>query len=67
MIDAAALARLRDVEQSLISDCMMRLGLWGWMDNVHPIQRTQRRAAKAFQRCGNQRKKFAGATTMPQT
>ncbi len=45
MIDAAALARLRDVEQSLISDCMMRLGLWGWMDNVHPIQRTQRRAA----------------------
>ena len=44
MIENTALARLQAVEPNLISDCMMRLGICGWMDNVHPIQRSERRA-----------------------
>jgi len=45
MIDDRSLARLRDADASLISDCMMRLGLHGWMDHVRPIQPGPRRMA----------------------
>ena len=38
MIDDKHLARLRAVEAGMISDCMMRLGLSGWMDGLRPIQ-----------------------------
>ena len=44
MLDQTTLDRLRNVEPSLISDCMMRLGLAGWMDGVRPMQSTHRRA-----------------------
>ena len=44
MIGKAALERLRSVEAGMISDCMMRLGLAGWMDGVRPVQPGLRRA-----------------------
>ncbi len=44
MIGKAALDRLRSVEAGMISDCMMRLGLSGWMDGVRPVQPGMRRA-----------------------
>jgi 4-hydroxy-4-methyl-2-oxoglutarate aldolase len=44
MIGKAALERLRSVEAGMISDCMMRLGLAGWMDGVRPVQTGLRRA-----------------------
>jgi len=44
MIGKAALERLRGVEVGMISDCMMRLGLSGWMDGVRPVQQGLRRA-----------------------
>ena len=44
MISKAALERLRGVEAGMISDCMMRLGLAGWMDGVRPVQPGLRRA-----------------------
>jgi len=44
MISKAALDRLRSVEAGMISDCMMRLGLAGWMDGVRPVQSGLRRA-----------------------
>jgi regulator of RNase E activity RraA len=44
MIGKAALDRLRSVESGMISDCMMRLGLSGWMDGVRPVQAGLRRA-----------------------
>src|SRR5689334_7741135 len=44
MIGKAALDRLRGVEAGMISDCMMRLGLSGWMDGVRPVQPGMRRA-----------------------
>jgi len=44
MIGKAALERLRSVEPGMISDCMMRLGLAGWMDGVRPVQPGLRRA-----------------------
>lgn len=44
MIGKAALDRLRSVEAGMISDCMMRLGLAGWMDGVRPVQAGLRRA-----------------------
>jgi regulator of RNase E activity RraA len=45
MTGKAALDRLRGVEVGMISDCMMRLGLAGWMDGVRPVQPGLRRAA----------------------
>lgn len=44
MIEANDLQRLRSVESGMISDCMMRLGLSGWMDGLRPIQGGERRA-----------------------
>ena len=44
MIGKAALDRLKSVEAGMISDCMMRLGLSGWMDGVRPVQPGLRRA-----------------------
>ena len=44
MIGKAALDRLRSVEAGMVSDCMMRLGLSGWMDGVRPVQPGLRRA-----------------------
>jgi regulator of RNase E activity RraA len=44
MIGKAALDRLKSVEAGMISDCMMRLGLSGWMDGVRPVQAGLRRA-----------------------
>ena len=44
MIGETALERLRSVEAGMISDCMMRLGLAGWMDGVRPVQPGLRRA-----------------------
>jgi regulator of RNase E activity RraA len=44
MIGKASLDRLRSVEAGMISDCMMRLGLSGWMDGVRPVQPGLRRA-----------------------
>jgi regulator of RNase E activity RraA len=44
MIGKAALDRLRSVESGMVSDCMMRLGLSGWMDGVRPVQPGLRRA-----------------------
>ena len=44
MISKTALERLRGVEAGMISDCMMRLGLAGWMDGVRPVQPGLRRA-----------------------
>jgi 4-hydroxy-4-methyl-2-oxoglutarate aldolase len=44
MIEKSQLDRLRSVEASLISDCMVRLGLAGWMDGVRPVQSGLRRA-----------------------
>jgi 4-hydroxy-4-methyl-2-oxoglutarate aldolase len=44
MIEQAALERLRGAESGMISDCMLRLGLSGWMDNVRPVQPGLRRA-----------------------
>lgn len=45
MIDDASLDALRNADASLVSDCMMRLGLHGWMDDVRPVQRGPRRMA----------------------
>ncbi len=44
MVGQAALDRLRSVEAGMISDCMMRLGIAGWMDGVRPVQSGLRRA-----------------------
>ena len=44
MVGKAALDRLKGVEAGMISDCMMRLGLSGWMDGVRPVQSGLRRA-----------------------
>jgi 4-hydroxy-4-methyl-2-oxoglutarate aldolase len=44
MPEKSAFDRLRNVEAGLISDCMMRLGLAGWMDGVRPMQSGNRRA-----------------------
>jgi regulator of RNase E activity RraA len=44
MLEQSALDRLRNVEAGMISDCMMRLGLAGWMDGVRPFQSGNRRA-----------------------
>jgi 4-hydroxy-4-methyl-2-oxoglutarate aldolase len=44
MIESKALERLRSVESGMISDCMMRLGLSGWMDGLRPVQSGERRA-----------------------
>jgi regulator of RNase E activity RraA len=44
MIGKAALDRMASVEAGMISDCMMRLGLSGWMDGVRPVQAGLRRA-----------------------
>jgi hypothetical protein len=44
MIEKSQFDRLRSVEASLISDCMVRLGLEGWMDGVRPVQSGLRRA-----------------------
>ncbi|MFO1313233.1 MAG: RraA family protein [Burkholderiales bacterium] len=44
MVAKAALDRLRSVEAGMISDCMMRLGIAGWMDGVRPVQPGLRRA-----------------------
>ena len=33
----AALKRLAGVDQGMISDCMIRLGLDGWMDGLHAV------------------------------
>ena len=44
MVAKAALDRLRNVEAGMISDCMMRLGIAGWMDGVRPVQSGLRRA-----------------------
>ena len=44
MIEAKHLERLRSVESGMISDCMMRLGLSGWMDGLRPIQSGECRA-----------------------
>jgi len=44
MIPKESLDRLRSVEAGMISDCMMRLGLSGWMDGVRPVQPGLRRA-----------------------
>jgi 4-hydroxy-4-methyl-2-oxoglutarate aldolase len=38
MIEAKDLERLRGVESGMISDCMMRLGLSGWMDGLRPVR-----------------------------
>ena len=35
--DDAAFARLREAGSGVVSDCMMRLGLHGWMDGLHPV------------------------------
>jgi regulator of RNase E activity RraA len=43
-ISKEALDRLRSVEAGMISDCMMRLNLSGWMDGVRPVQPGLRRA-----------------------
>ena len=45
MIDDISLERLRSADPSLVSDCMMRLGLHGWMDSVRPVQPGPRRMA----------------------
>jgi len=45
MLEKSALDRLGNVDAGMISDCMMRLGLAGWMDGVRPIQSGHRRAA----------------------
>lgn len=37
MSDEAAFARLREAGTGVISDAMMRLGLHGWMDGLHPV------------------------------
>ena len=37
MTDAEAFGRLREAGPGIISDAMMRLGLHGWMDGLHPI------------------------------
>jgi len=50
MIGKAALERLRGVEVGMISDCMMRLGLSGWMDGVRPVQQGLRRAVNDVSR-----------------
>ena len=44
MIEAEDLQRLRSVESGMISDCMMRMGLSGWMDGLRLIQGGERRA-----------------------
>ena len=38
MIQSTQLERLRDVDPSLVSDCMLRLGLSGWMDGLRPVR-----------------------------
>jgi 4-hydroxy-4-methyl-2-oxoglutarate aldolase len=38
-----ALKRLQSIDPGVISDCMMRLGLCGWMDAIHPVGGGQRR------------------------
>ncbi|WP_426955664.1 RraA family protein [Muricoccus radiodurans] len=35
--DPTAFGRLRQAGSGVISDCMMRLGLHGWMDGLHPV------------------------------
>lgn len=45
MLDQSILDRIRNAEAGSISDCMMRLGLSGWMDGVRPMQSGNRRAA----------------------
>jgi regulator of RNase E activity RraA len=42
--DAGAFARLRAAGSGVISDAMMRLGLHGWMDGLHPVGGGQRLA-----------------------
>lgn len=44
MLEKSVLDRLRNVESGMVSDCMVRLGLAGWMDGVRPIQSGNRRA-----------------------
>ncbi|WP_108663222.1 RraA family protein [Acuticoccus kandeliae] len=39
------LSRLLEVETGMISDCMMRLGLHGWMDGVKAVQGPKARLA----------------------
>ncbi|WP_181832826.1 RraA family protein [Bosea caraganae] len=43
-ISESALARLKAVESGIVSDSMTRLGIYGWMDGLHPIGGGQRRA-----------------------
>ena len=45
MIDPQLLARVRATDPSVISDCMLRLGLSGWMDGVRPVKPGVVRAA----------------------
>jgi 4-hydroxy-4-methyl-2-oxoglutarate aldolase len=44
MSSEASLRRLAEVETGMISDCMLRLGLHGWMDGVRCVQGPDRRA-----------------------
>jgi 4-hydroxy-4-methyl-2-oxoglutarate aldolase len=44
MIEAKELERMRSIESGMISDCMMRLGLAGWMDGLRPIRSGECRA-----------------------
>jgi 4-hydroxy-4-methyl-2-oxoglutarate aldolase len=44
MIENRDLERLRSVESGMISDCMMRLGLSGWMDGLRPVRAGECRA-----------------------
>lgn len=45
MIESQHLARVRAADPSLISDCMLRFGLSGWMDGVRPVKTGVVRAA----------------------
>jgi 4-hydroxy-4-methyl-2-oxoglutarate aldolase len=37
MTNSGVFKRLADVDQGMISDCMLRLGLDGWMDGLHAV------------------------------
>ena len=69
MIDKASLDRLKSVEAGMISDCMMRLGLAGWMDGVRPVQPGLRRAVGPARTLlfGPKRGEGAWATSMYRT
>ena len=45
MIESTQLERIRGADPSLVSDCMLRLGLSGWMDGLRPVRSGPCRAA----------------------